>query len=318
MNRILTVAMMGLIVLGFDSLQSVPFSAQEPRELIVCPEGCSFTRIQEAIDAAQEGDTIKILAGTYKETLFISKGITLQGESAEQVIVEPTNPQDTVVTIRTVTGKTPSSGSDPIAVTLSGMTISGGQAGVEVTQAKARLINNRILDNADGIKAFGSAASALTLTLEGNRISGGGQKGIGVSLVGEFNTTLQHNTILDKVVGIMILGQVVGELQLNTISGNKHGLVIGSQAQALLEENQVVKNSIVGVQLSDKANVTISRNEIHENGYGIALWQQPCFPTNALFAGTIQGSENGISDNLRLDLCPFRYPWPENFIRGGS
>ncbi len=316
MNRTLAVATMGLIVLGFDSLQSVPFSAQEPRELIVCPEGCPFTRIQEAIDAAQEGDTIKILAGTYKETLFISKGITLQGEAAEQVIVEPTNPQDAVVTIRTVTGKTPSTGSVPIEVTLSGLTISGGLGGVEVSQAKATLINNRIVDNPDGIKAFGFAGSLLTL--EGNWISGGGQKGIGVLLLGDFNSTLQRNTILDKVVGVMILGQVMGQLQLNTVSGNKNGLVIGGQAQALLEENQIVKNSIVGIQLNDQANVTISRNEIHENGFGVALWQQPCFPTNALFEGTIHGSENGISDNLRLDLCPFRYPWPENFIRGGS
>jgi len=58
---------------------------QPPREWRV-PE--DFPTIQAAIDAAQEGDTILIAPGVYREYLVISKGVTLQGSSSAETILE--------------------------------------------------------------------------------------------------------------------------------------------------------------------------------------------------------------------------------------
>ncbi len=47
-----------------------------------------FPTIQEAIDAANEGDVIKILPGTYTEQITISKSLTLIGSGAQSTIIE--------------------------------------------------------------------------------------------------------------------------------------------------------------------------------------------------------------------------------------
>jgi hypothetical protein len=57
-------------------------------ELHVCPSGCPYATVQSAVDAANDGDVIKIAAGTYTgvsarvgvtQVVYISKSVTLQG-----------------------------------------------------------------------------------------------------------------------------------------------------------------------------------------------------------------------------------------------
>lgn len=57
--------------------------AQAPQAILtVCPPpgtGCDYTVIQEAVDAADPGDTIWVAQGTYTENLVVSTAITLAG-----------------------------------------------------------------------------------------------------------------------------------------------------------------------------------------------------------------------------------------------
>ena len=53
---------------------------------IVVPN--DFETIQEAIDAADEGDVIKVLPGTYTEQLNITKSLTIVGSGAKSTIIE--------------------------------------------------------------------------------------------------------------------------------------------------------------------------------------------------------------------------------------
>ena len=59
---------------------------KNPSLPIVVP--IDFETIQEAIDAADEGDVIKVLPGTYTEQLNITKSLTIIGSGAKSTIIE--------------------------------------------------------------------------------------------------------------------------------------------------------------------------------------------------------------------------------------
>jgi len=43
----------------------------------VCGSGCDFTSIQAAVDAASNGDTINVGAGTYNENMVVLKSLNI-------------------------------------------------------------------------------------------------------------------------------------------------------------------------------------------------------------------------------------------------
>lgn len=82
----------------------------------VCPSGCAYSNIRSAINAASDGDTISVGAGTYNERLTIAKSLTIAGAGAGQTIIDGQY-NGTVVTINGGT------------VAISGVTIRHGYAG---------------------------------------------------------------------------------------------------------------------------------------------------------------------------------------------
>ena len=80
----------------------------------VQPGGMVFDSIQEAIDAAAEGATITVSAGTYEESLEIRKALTISGENAEQTLVTGAG-DGTIVAIDQVAGSLQLSGLSLVA-----------------------------------------------------------------------------------------------------------------------------------------------------------------------------------------------------------
>lgn len=67
-----------IILLIISSLFSAVFS----RTLKVGP-GQTYSKIQDAINAASEGDTVKVLPGTYTDAIAVNKNIVVQGSGYE-------------------------------------------------------------------------------------------------------------------------------------------------------------------------------------------------------------------------------------------
>ena len=63
--------------------------------------GAEFTQIQNAINASQEGDTIRVFEGTYYENVVIDKRISIMGNGSDLTIIEP-NSTNTVIQIKTM------------------------------------------------------------------------------------------------------------------------------------------------------------------------------------------------------------------------
>ncbi len=126
--------------------------------LTVCPEGCAFAPIQEALERANPGDTIRIEPGTYEENLLIAKKqLVLRGADPQRVIIRAKFPDEPVVLLRE---------SD---VRISSVTLSGGVRGIQIkSRGENPALSNLIIrDNrAEGVLVEGIRRCAAARSFE--------------------------------------------------------------------------------------------------------------------------------------------------------
>lgn len=75
----------GLLIVAALLFGAMPVMEAQAATLDVCPSGCTYATIQEAIDAASEGDTITVGPGTYypAATIMVNKPVSIIGPVAE-------------------------------------------------------------------------------------------------------------------------------------------------------------------------------------------------------------------------------------------
>jgi WD40 repeat protein len=168
-SRPLKLAALALLVLGLGLGTPVGLAQ---RTITVCPQGCQYAKIQEAITAASEGDTIQVKAGTYQENLTIIKRLTLQGEGKDKVTIQGT------VTILSAK-----------LVTLSGFTVKGGQ-GVYIEDSTTVVFSDNAFVEST---AEGLLARSSSITVRGNLISR--NKSYGLLLILGSKAFITSNTI---------------------------------------------------------------------------------------------------------------------------
>ncbi|OGD45312.1 hypothetical protein A3K79_06710 [Candidatus Bathyarchaeota archaeon RBG_13_46_16b] len=158
----------------------------EPTTWIVDDDGpADFSKIQDAINAANPGDTIHVRTGVYYENILLTKTLSLIGE----------NPEDTIIDAEHIGTVVLISGAD--YVTISGFTIrnSGVEyyAGIYLSQLNhCSIIRNDITDNLVGILLYGSSNNKIAENnLEAN-------SGNGISLTSSSNNTIIHNNIINN------------------------------------------------------------------------------------------------------------------------
>ena len=209
----------------------VKISADVPQDnapIDVCRQGCSFSTIQAAVDAANPGDTINIAEGTYKEEVHIYKSLTIRGAGAGKTIVDG-NQDGTVFII------------DPgIDVTLSGMAIQNGLASLSggggiFNRGRLTISDVTITGNSAGASGGGAGIyNAGPLTMNSGTVSGNSITtetfgyGIGVYNSGTF--TMNGGTISE-----------------NSASGtNQHGGGVYNVGTFFMNGGTISGNSITG------------------------------------------------------------------------
>ena len=120
----------------------------------------NYTKIQDAIDDANPGDTVFVYNGTYYENLLIDKPIKLIGEDKEGTTVDGKKQGNTVCVISE-------------NVVISGFTITNGSlgdelgdenwfyAGIRLTASNSTICGNNICNNTLGV--FGKKVSNVTI-----------------------------------------------------------------------------------------------------------------------------------------------------------
>jgi len=153
----------------------------------------NYLTIQEAIDQANLGDIIQVSSGTYQETLFINKTLTLIGEDKNNTIVEGSGCDCTVILANLTT------------VNISGFTIKNGSNGVLLEKCSGSVITGNNVNATD--RSIWLHYSHNN-TVSDNTVMGGNITWRGIVLCGQSsNNTVIRNTIKDNAEGLGITGE---------------------------------------------------------------------------------------------------------------
>jgi parallel beta-helix repeat protein len=255
-NKILTIGIFALFALStitpmaFGSKIKVKSSFKnlsticEGKTLYVGGSGeGNYTKIQDAVDNASDGDTIYVYNGAYTDWVWIDKSISLIGEDKNNTIIEGGWGINVVIRAENVlvTG---------FNINNCGFFYSGG------IHLSNRGGNCTIIDN-----------------LFTNNIV------YGVSIESDYNT-VKNNIFMDNYRGIKVLGANYNTISGNIIdSNNESGVYFPhirrlGNSQIHISSNNVIKNNIItnnsdGIYLQQVNNTFISNNVFGYNKNGI-------------------------------------------------
>ena len=249
--------------------------------IIVDPAGNEdYTTIQDAIDNANDGDTIKVWDGTYTEILSVGRSLDIIGNGSSTTIVDGEGLGDHGMFISADN------------VNISGLSIVNNEYhGIKINSSHVRVSNSNLSDNLKCGVAFIVESESGNNTVEGCDIWN--NQRYGIALQGTGGTTLiANNTIGNSLErGISITQGDENDVVNNTITGGDHGIVIESMGGG--ERNAGDEATEASVRNSVRDN-TISRTL----GSGMNI-QQSC-NDNEIIGNTITScgedwGEYGIS-----------------------
>ncbi len=291
-----------LLVLWFISSGAHALAAFTD-ELLVCPSGCAYTSIQTAVDAATEGNIIKVVQGTYTgihqrsgvtQVVYIDTSVTIRGGYASmENFANPPEPwiYPTVIDAQDL-----------------GRVIYVAQ-GITVTLEGLHLVNGNGTDLGGGGGLYPDAGGGIytdrattiisDCLIANNRspIAGGGYTNRGTLMM--HHSVITANTAMSgNGGGIYIYGPVVAQFSHNTVASNTAGFNGGGlyiaygYSDTVFSENTIVSNTANadggGIYMASEAQ--IRNNELSHNTAshgGGALYingRMPTIASNHIFA----------------------------------
>ncbi|HUV02110.1 MAG TPA: PKD domain-containing protein [Desulfobacteria bacterium] len=245
----------GLLLLGIGFLLICMFvgTASAKTWYVDDSGGADFTKIQDAINAANESDTIFVYSGTYIEHLSLDKNnLTLLGEDRNTTIIDGYGYAGDVVTVGGLGGD-----SCAINCTINGFTIENSgvsDAAIATECSKCINISNNVLKNSyNGVSSpdYWCGCNGYELRAGHNIITQNiisDNNGAGISARSSDNI-ISHNVIFNNEPGVSISNDN------NTISDN----------------NISYNGGRSNIALSGSKNNIIANNTIKDGGGGIEI-----------------------------------------------
>ena len=226
MRRIGITIALALFIMGFVSFPTIA-QHLESRSLTISPGEIfyvggsgpgNYTRIQDAIDNASNGDTIFIYHGTYYESVLLDKALRMEGENQTTVILDSHNEFLDGILIQS---------SD---TTIRNMTIQNFQnfaagSGVIITDSSLQhivLTNLTLLNNWIGILVWNLSTDIQDIILFDITLSG---NAYGVRFIRTTHCRVSHCVFITNRVGLALDSSTNDIIQNNAFHDNGLGLV---------------------------------------------------------------------------------------------
>ena len=220
----------------------------------------NYSSIQNAIDAANPGDTIFVFNGVYAEIITIEKEISLIGEQKDLTIIDG-GFTDTVVTI----------GNN--MVNFSSFTVkNGNNHGIFIDNAHYASIKDVIIVDNEDYGIF--ASSAIGCVIENNTLTNN-ENGIYVHLFSRY-CLIRNNSIFNQTfIGLSIKNSYEINIEDNQLFNNSYGLRFYQSNDSIICNNSIHRNDHYGLLLKQQSNNNVIRfNQILYNEVGITLSDQ--------------------------------------------
>lgn len=237
LKRIVTQVFLVLLLSSWILALRVHSGRTEP-SLIVVPD--NYSNVQEAINAASDGDNILVRNGTYYENIIVNKTVSLIGESKEATIINATGSHHVVTVI-----------SDDVVVR--GFTVCDSglvRAGICVEGSGCSILDNIFIRNHEGI------------FLDGR-----------VSIVQD-NVVYNNYFINNHDCGILIWNSHINNITSNVVENSNFGIYLFSNASMnVIGHNRVLSNGAAGVIFNlGCCNNILTNNNVSYNGYDLEIW----------------------------------------------
>jgi parallel beta-helix repeat protein len=218
---------------------SIPFSNGNTLYVGGSGEG-NYSRIQDAIDNASNGDIVFVFNRIYYENVRVNKSITLLGENQTATVIDGQEQNGHIISI-IATG-----------VTIHGFTIRNCGGISNAAEIYVNSDNNQITEN----------------TLTCNTL----QSEEGIWLWNSSGTTISRNTITNHYCGIWLENCTNNNITHNHISNAwEWGIILGKSERNSIYENIVTNNRGGGIYLRDSSENMLFGNNITKNTRGVAL-----------------------------------------------
>lgn len=219
-----------------------------------------FQTIQSALDAAEPGDTVRVLAGTYTENLVLRRTVTIHGVG--KPIVRGTG-HGSVVSILADACKVRG-----LVIEHSGGDLQAEDSGILVRSGSVVLEDNTLNDVLYGIYLLGARKAVI----RNNLISGRpelqlGERGAGLHFWDSPDNVVEDNTISDARDGLYIQSSPGNRIRRNRVFRVRYGVHYMFSDNNSFEDN-IFSDSVAGAAIMYSSDIQFHNNAfLHNRGF---------------------------------------------------
>ena len=253
---IILLLVLSLILVSIPELEIVE---AESRTLVVPDD---YATIQEAVHNSIDGDTVFVKSGTYNESVFIYKSISIVGEDEEKtIIVGDYRLNGTVVLVShdnvNVTG-----------FTIQSPNVTMSRRGVHLLNVhNCNISGNKFIHNHYGIWLYSASENIIVEnTLRNNSY--------GIQLEASRNNTIFRNLIEDNRAGIVLSNSTGNILSENCIANNSrgYGVNLNLDSDSNTVTDNIIRRQEFGITVNGENNV-LRNNTMENNNYNFGVEQ---------------------------------------------